>query len=368
MRLLGDRTNSGILAAAAAGAVLLVGCSSDRGVATSAATRDPAVLATSPIDGSEGEETASEPSVAPFEPASPDPTPRTVFAETDWSGSRWDASECYDSYAEVANPVVLSDVGGGILRYNPNGLGATGDESLPVFEVDLSTATFGDLTGDGHDDIALTSWCEHYGASFGLLHVWTHGQSGESQQLPAVLGFSWAGDHLAGFEIADGHLRTTTLEWSDSSSGTPDVEVVTDWSWDGGRWQATEVPQPDAESDQAVTLSDGRFLSPSGNIQCMASDSNLDCQISSGLNPPPPGGCPGGAGDWAGVLLPPAGRGEPYCVSDSWLEMFNDAPVLAYGETWTYGPYACESAESGVTCRNRSDNWFHLRRASWTIG
>nr|WP_228768855.1 DUF6636 domain-containing protein [Mycolicibacterium malmesburyense]CRL74114.1 hypothetical protein CPGR_02991 [Mycolicibacterium malmesburyense] len=97
------------------------------------------------------------------------------------------------------------------------------------------------------------------------------------------------------------------------------------------------------------------FHSPTGNIGCQISPTSVRCDIDQRTwSPPPrPADCTldygqgisiatGGsaqfvcAGDTARVLPPYGGAGEP----------------LPYGQAITAGPIRCESAETGVTCRD----------------
>jgi len=52
-------------------------------------------------------------------------------------------------------------------------------------------------------------------------------------------------------------------------------------------------------------------------------------------------------------------------VSDVVLPDPTKAPVLAYGKTWRYGPFACSSATNGLSCRNKAGHGFFLSRALW---
>ena len=92
----------------------------------------------------------------------------------------------------------------------------------------------------------------------------------------------------------------------------------------------------------------------------------LRCDISSGLKPKPsrPKGC---EFDFGGTLtLGATGRARIGCVSDVVLPNPNKAPLLAYGKTWSYGPFKCHSAKTGLTCRNLKGHGFFLSRGRWT--
>jgi hypothetical protein len=113
------------------------------------------------------------------------------------------------------------------------------------------------------------------------------------------------------------------------------------------------------------------FHSPSGNVGCQISPTGVRCDIDQrNWSPPPrPADCrldygqgisigigkPARfvcAGDTARVLPPYGGAGEP----------------LAYGEAITAGPMRCESAESGMTCRDvGSGHGFSISRQAYQL-
>jgi hypothetical protein len=113
------------------------------------------------------------------------------------------------------------------------------------------------------------------------------------------------------------------------------------------------------------------FHSPSGNVGCQISPTSVRCDIDQrDWSPPPrPADCrldfgqgisieAGGpahfvcAGDTARVLPPYGGAGEP----------------LPYGEAITAGPMRCESAESGMTCRDAgTGRGFSISREAYRL-
>jgi uncharacterized protein DUF6636 len=113
------------------------------------------------------------------------------------------------------------------------------------------------------------------------------------------------------------------------------------------------------------------FHSPSGNVGCKISPTGVRCDIDQrDWSPPPrPADCrldyghgisiatgePAHfvcAGDTARVLPPYGGAGEP----------------LAYGEAITAGPMRCDSAESGMTCRDvGSGHGFSISREAYQL-
>ncbi len=105
-------------------------------------------------------------------------------------------------------------------------------------------------------------------------------------------------------------------------------------------------------------------LSPSGGIACLFTDlprPAVRCDVQGahwqGI-PPRPKRCEGGYGD--SVEL---GADKPslQCHSDT---VFGapDQPTLAYGATAVYHRLRCESARTGITCRNAAGHGFSVSR------
>ena len=117
------------------------------------------------------------------------------------------------------------------------------------------------------------------------------------------------------------------------------------------------------------------FETPSKNIVCAyysatGTPATLECGVASGLHPPapkPPSPCP--------KVIDPAfnririgARGRPYgfCSGDAGvLALAGRANVLAYGKTWSKGPFRCTSATTGLTCKNTAGHGFFLSRQAW---
>jgi hypothetical protein len=111
------------------------------------------------------------------------------------------------------------------------------------------------------------------------------------------------------------------------------------------------------------------FLTPSGNIGCMAFSGYLRCDINHKSWQAPVGGlsrCPMGS---RGLSLKMSGRGRPFwpCTSDTVLEPLGSEPVLAYGWTWHWGAFTCTSRVTGLTCGNRAHHGFFLSRQAYRI-
>ena len=144
------------------------------------------------------------------------------------------------------------------------------------------------------------------------------------------------------------------------------------WRWNGSRFTASSWKQ----ATPGDRLESGYFKTPSANIVCghyvfigsRASESNVGCVIKSGLRPAPPRR-PCQDGGYAGdrVYLSPTGRvNVPPCAGDPGaLVAEGSARVLGYGKTWSGGGLRCTSAETGLTCRNKSGHGFFLSRDHW---
>jgi hypothetical protein len=147
------------------------------------------------------------------------------------------------------------------------------------------------------------------------------------------------------------------------------------WRWNGSRLAAGPWKQgkPAAPGGRAAA---GYFKTPSGNIVCFHSPGPKDmpeaflvCGIKSGLNPPPPRRtCREGDPVSDRVVLPATGPVQvPPCAGDPgpFLGLQVGARVLAYGQAWSDGGIRCDSAITGLTCRNSSGRGFFLSRERW---
>ena len=103
------------------------------------------------------------------------------------------------------------------------------------------------------------------------------------------------------------------------------------------------------------------WQSPSGNIACFVSRSQLRCDMRELGNPPRPAprSCEGDYGSAFGVGRD-ARRGRRLCVTDA--VGGPGTPTVAYGETWRRGGFRCRVRRSGVRCVNRGGHGFALRR------
>jgi len=107
------------------------------------------------------------------------------------------------------------------------------------------------------------------------------------------------------------------------------------------------------------------FRTPSGNIGCAyarfeGEPASLRCDIGSGLVPlpPRPAGCDL---DWGfGYTMGVRGPARVLCAGDTARDP--RAPVVAYGETWRRGGFACRSRTVWLIYRNASGRGFQLSR------
>jgi len=108
------------------------------------------------------------------------------------------------------------------------------------------------------------------------------------------------------------------------------------------------------------------FRSPSGNVGCVINSDSVRCDVGErDWSPPPkPADC---RLDWGqGISVVVGEPAEFVCAGDTTLGP--DADPLRYGESITVGSMRCDSAESGVTCREvGSGHGFTLAREAYTL-
>ena len=150
------------------------------------------------------------------------------------------------------------------------------------------------------------------------------------------------------------------------------------WRWNGTRfvsspWTRSKPAAPATPVAGASAF--GFFQTPSRNILCgysyNASKANVGCVVKSGLNPQPAPRRPGCSPPLT-VALRTTGRAfvtDETCPGEDAPETpyvgSGIAKVLAYGTTWSGGGLRCTSAETGLTCRNKSGHGFFLSRERW---
>jgi hypothetical protein len=108
------------------------------------------------------------------------------------------------------------------------------------------------------------------------------------------------------------------------------------------------------------------FKTPTGNIICVMTGTDVECGIKSGLNPAPARqACNDGDPVFNRIDLSATGAAEPLrCAGDpgAFVEEPN-AKVLNYGNTLINGEIGCTSFEFGVVCANGNGHGFFLSRA-----
>ena len=125
----------------------------------------------------------------------------------------------------------------------------------------------------------------------------------------------------------------------------------------------TPTTQPDGQSLKRlphVVSQVDYFLSPSRNIGCLITQSNVRCDIDekSYREPARPSSCQLDYGKAVAVGL--AGEAEYACVSDSVL---GAGSVLDYNTSTVVGDFGCTSRETGMTCYNlRTRHGFLISR------
>lgn len=118
-------------------------------------------------------------------------------------------------------------------------------------------------------------------------------------------------------------------------------------------------------ADRVVTKLTG-FTSPSGDIGCYIDRESVRCDIAErDWQPPKPTTrCRFDYGQ--GIFLTPGGAPEFVCASDTALQP--DGDPLPYGSSISAGLLRCESAESGITCRDtESGRGFSLAREAYEL-
>lgn len=103
-----------------------------------------------------------------------------------------------------------------------------------------------------------------------------------------------------------------------------------------------------APADREVYELSG-FVSPTGNVSCMIDADWARCDIiDRDWSPPPrPADCEFDYGQ--GISLAPGEPAQFVCAGDT---AFGADEVLPYGDSITAGVLRCESAKSGITCRD----------------
>ena len=130
---------------------------------------------------------------------------------------------------------------------------------------------------------------------------------------------------------------------------------------DRGQYTSSVKAVPvDETVDQVVG-----FISPTGNVACIIEPSWARCDIldRDWSLPSRPADCEFDYGQ--GISLNAGGRAEFVCTGDT---AFGPDEVLPYGSSKVAGALRCESAESGVTCRDgQTGHGFSIAREAYQI-
>lgn len=152
---------------------------------------------------------------------------------------------------------------------------------------------------------------------------------------------------------------TTTVE-STTASTTSTTSTVSSTS------VTSSTSTTAAPTTTEILVIDGgvhEFTSPSGNIACVMDQFSVSCWIGEKnwtIEQPPGHDC--AESDWGNVVdLSHDGPSFPCYTDFGWNP---SAPAMAYGVAVELGPFRCDSAETGVTCRNASGNGFTVARAA----
>jgi hypothetical protein len=175
--------------------------------------------------------------------------------------------------------------------------------------------------------------------------------------LPSVLLVLAA---LAFTLAACGDEEGTVTETTTSVSTVTESEAATDpaTSTEG----SDGAPPPaDVEVDESAA-----FVTPTENIQCFIDKTSVRCDIVERDWEPPkaPADCELDYGQ--GVALSAGGSADLVCAGDTVIG--SGGQVLDYGQAISAGLLRCESAESGVTCRDvETGRGFTLSRESYEL-
>jgi hypothetical protein len=107
------------------------------------------------------------------------------------------------------------------------------------------------------------------------------------------------------------------------------------------------------------------FVSPTGNVSCMIDADWARCDIIDRDWSPPsrPADCEFDYGQ--GISLAPGEQAEFVCAGDT---AFGADEVLPYGQSIAAGVLRCESAQSGITCRDvQTGHGFSISRQAYRL-
>jgi hypothetical protein len=141
-------------------------------------------------------------------------------------------------------------------------------------------------------------------------------------------------------------------------------QATTVGSTAGEQAGSADAATPSSDSPEAITEFTG-FTSPSGNVGCYIDPTGARCDISErDWSPPPrPADCEFDYGQ--GISVSPGENATFVCAGDTALG--GDQP-LAYGRSISAGVLVCDSAESGITCRDtKTGHGFAIAREGYRV-
>jgi hypothetical protein len=158
----------------------------------------------------------------------------------------------------------------------------------------------------------------------------------------SALAAGCGGDATTSTVTATETVPATSTTSSTSTTSTEETTTEESTTTEGGGG----TPPP----DQQVTSLTG-FTSPSGNIGCIIDRKSVRCDVQKRQWDPParPDSCNENVDYGQGISLSAGGAPEFVCAGDTTL---GSGPALAYGESIGAGLLRCDSAESGMTCRD----------------
>jgi hypothetical protein len=128
---------------------------------------------------------------------------------------------------------------------------------------------------------------------------------------------------------------------------------------------APDAPPASKQVDQEV-FEYTHFRSPSANVGCVIKPGYARCDIDErDWSPPPrPADCEWDYGQ--GIAIATDEPAQFVCAGDT--TQAPDADPLPYGESITAGQMSCESAETGITCRDaQSGSGFTISREAYRL-
>ena len=194
--------------------------------------------------------------------------PDVVFADLrpiDWVHQMW-TTDCTEDGVTRGLQLTLED-GQGVHRPPEPTL-------TPIYVVDLDDVVYGDVTGDGHDDVVFVTQCVFASAEY-FVEVWSHDEEGQPLHLPIVNHFSKFEAVVDRVEAVDGLLRVHSREGAPGDdmphlNGYP-IEVVWSYTFDGNTWDAQEISRtdtrPEPESDPTSQSAGTRLNGFSGQVR-----------------------------------------------------------------------------------------------------